>query len=85
MDSGVTSTELVEMAALEALDPPVEDRIDVGFAQVMALIYNRTRGKGEKAKGPRDFIPKWGPTDHDELERKLRTGIGILREVRNHG
>lgn len=85
MESGVTSCELVEMAALEAIDPPIEDRIDAGFAQVMALIYNRTRGKGEKGKPAAAFLPKWGPPDDDEMERKLRTGIGILREVRKHG
>lgn len=84
MDSGVTSTELLEMAALEALDPPIEDRIDVGFAQTMALIYNRTRGK-ERARPVRDFMPKWGPPDDDEMERKLRGGLAILREVRKHG
>jgi hypothetical protein len=84
MDTGVTSTELVELAALEALEPDLGDRIDAGFAQVMALIYNRTRGKTERGRKPQDFMPKWGPVDHDAIERKLRAGIEMMREVR-HG
>ena len=84
MDTGVTSTELVEVAALEALEPDLGDRIDAGFAQVMCLIYNRTRGKTERGRKPQDFMPKWGPVDHDAIERKLRAGIEMMREVR-HG
>ena len=84
MDTGVTSTELVEVAALEALEPDMADRIDAGFAQCMALIYNRTRGKAERARKPQDFLPRWGPIDHAAIERKLRAGIEMMREV-EHG
>lgn len=85
MASGVTSTELVDLAALELLEPPVEYRIDAGFAQVMALIYNRTRGKSERARKPQDFMPRWGPADHEALEQKLRAGLDMMREARKHG
>ena len=85
MASGITSTELLDLAALEAIEPSIGDRIDVGFAQLMALVYNRTRDKSERAKKPHDFMPRWGPTDHDELERTLRSGIDRLREARKHG
>lgn len=85
MATGVTSTELLDLAALEVIDPPIETRIDAGFAQVMALIYNRTRGKSEKARRPRDFLPRWGPPDHSAMEATLRTGIDMLREARKHG
>lgn len=85
MDTGITSTELVEIAAMDLLDPPVGYRLDIGFAQVMALIYNRTRGKTEPSRRASDFMPRWGPPDHAAIEQKLRSSLQLMREVRQHG
>lgn len=73
---------MLELVALELLEPPAADRIDAGFAQLMALVYNRTRGKSEAGKQPADFLPRWGPTDHVAIENRLRAGIEMMRGMK---
>jgi hypothetical protein len=79
MASGISSSELVELAAYETLDPPVGYRIDAGFALLLCFLYNLFRGKGP-AKKPDEFMPEYGPqqpTDPLVLAEKLRARFGI--------
>ena len=57
----LTSNELVELAALEMLDPAEGTRLDVHAAQLAAVVANsRMAGKGAKSYQPSDFLIRWG-------------------------
>lgn len=68
----LTGNELVELAALETLDPADGTRLDVHAAQLCAVVANsRMAGKGAKSYAPADFLVKWGerpkPADADDI------------------
>lgn len=81
MVDGLTSGEVTELLALEWLEPSDGERIDVGFAQMMALIYNRTRGGKESAKRAEEFMPRRGPVDRKAVAAKWSAQYELLREV----
>lgn len=79
MVEGLTSSEIAELEAFEWIEPDIGTRIDVGFAAVQQLIYNRTRGKDEKAKEVIDFMPKWGPVDREHVANRARFAMGSIQ------
>lgn len=80
MCAELTSSEISELIAFEWLEPDIGLRIDRGFAAVMSLIYGRTRGKKEDKKYLQDFMPKWGPVDHEAVGNKARHIGQLWRE-----
>ncbi|MEU0133404.1 hypothetical protein ABZ172_05085 [Streptomyces sp. NPDC006296] len=55
-----TSAELTEWMAYEQVTGPLgPERLDLLFGILTATVSNGSRGKGQRAKEPRDFIPKW--------------------------
>lgn len=81
MLAGMTSTEISELAAFEWLEPDVGLRVDFGFARLLALVYNRTRGKGEREKTWHDFMPEWGPRDTEKTATKVTQQMKIMRQI----
>ncbi|WP_327436156.1 hypothetical protein OG279_26315 [Streptomyces sp. NBC_01201] len=55
-----TSDELCEWMAYEQITGPLgPDRLDLLFGILTATVSNGSRGKGQRPKEPKDFIPKW--------------------------
>ncbi len=79
MASGITSRELVELAAFESVDPPLGYRIDYGFAALQSMLYNIHRGKG-RVRRVHEFMPEWGPPDPKRLEGKLRMAFSMIEK-----
>lgn len=52
---------MAEWAAYEAIEPPVEVRIDLGFATLAAMLANihRDRKRRPEPFTAQDFLPKW--------------------------
>lgn len=67
------------LQAFMAKEPPAEERCEVMLAQLSALAFNRTRGKGESAMSAADFLmddpwvvkPSLTP-DEDRMRAVLR-------------
>lgn len=75
----MTSRELVELMALERMDPATGTRLDHLFAVLCAVVANsRMAGKGAKAFKPAEFLPDWSgrrkkkSLDRTNIERILR-------------
>lgn len=45
-------------------------RTDWQFAKVLALIYNRSRGKNQRALDAREFMPNWHPITYAERMKR---------------
>lgn len=45
-------------------------RTDWQFAKVLALIYNRSRSKGQRAIDAREFMPDWHPITFTERMKR---------------
>lgn len=55
-----TSAELAEWMAYEQVTGPLgPERLDLLFGILTATVSNGSRGKGQRAKEPKDFIPAW--------------------------
>ena len=55
-----SSDELCEWMAYEQVTGPLgPERQDLLFGILTATVSNGSRGKGQRAKEPKDFIPKW--------------------------
>lgn len=55
-----TSAELAEWMAYEKVTGPLgPERLDLLFGILTATVSNGSRGKGQRAREPKDFIPKW--------------------------
>jgi len=55
-----TSAQLTEWMAYEQVTGPLgPERQDLLFGILTATVSNGSRGKGQRAKEPKDFIPKW--------------------------
>ncbi|WP_299542016.1 hypothetical protein [uncultured Streptomyces sp.] len=55
-----SSEELTEWMAYEHVNGPIGgQRLDVLFAVLAATVSNTARGKGQRPKEPKDFLPKW--------------------------
>ena len=55
-----TSAELAEWMAYERVSGPLgPERQDLLFGILTATVSNASRGKGQRPKEPKDFIPKW--------------------------
>jgi len=70
----VDSRELAEWQAFDRLDPIGQDRDDWRAGIVAATVANRSRGKGERAYSPADFVPDFDPQPptHAELAEKVK-------------
>lgn len=72
---------MAEWIAYASLEPIGEDRADLRFAMLMALIQNRHRGKNEPVAQPQTFleamtnIPK-PPQDVDQQWQALKGIFG---------
>lgn len=56
----IGSRELSEWAAYEQITGPLDGRRgDVQAAIVAATVANSQRGKGQRPRGPMDFLPVW--------------------------
>lgn len=42
--------------AFMAKEPPIEERLELGIAQLSALVFNRSRSGNEEGKGVADFL-----------------------------
>lgn len=42
--------------AFERIEPAGDDRTELAVARLSSLVYNRTRAKSERPKGPREFM-----------------------------
>jgi hypothetical protein len=56
----------MDWIAFDRLSPIGDDRADLLFGQVQALIYNLKRTKRMPAKKPKDFMPRY----HGEASRQ---------------
>lgn len=66
--SDMTAREVVELMAMDALDPPLGQRLDYLVALLCAVVANsRMAKKGAKAFKPADFFPKWGGRKQKKL------------------
>ncbi|MCM2390201.1 phage tail assembly protein T [Streptomyces albipurpureus] len=55
-----TSAQLTEWMAYERVTGPLgPERLDVLFSILTATVANTARGKGQRAKEPKDFLPEW--------------------------
>lgn len=55
-----SSEELTEWMAYEHVAGLLgAERLDALFAVLTATVSNTARGKGQRAKEPKDFLPKW--------------------------
>ncbi|MEU3600876.1 hypothetical protein ABZ714_19455 [Streptomyces sp. NPDC006798] len=47
------------MAYERVTGPLGPERLDLLFATLTATVANTARGKGQRARDPKDFLPKW--------------------------
>ncbi|MFD3657036.1 hypothetical protein [Streptomyces sp. NPDC058620] len=79
------SAELTEWMAYEQINGPLgPERQDVQFAILTATVANTARGKGQSAKEPKDFIPKWdqGAAEASDWTQMLTTVKAMNRRLR---
>jgi hypothetical protein len=72
----LTEAALAEWAAFYAIDPPLEVRVDVGFAQLCALTAEMHRDK-KKRPSPftiQDFLSQW-----DKANRPNKLDPNVVR------
>ena len=92
-----TSDELCEWMAYEQVTGPLgPERMDLLFGILTATVSNGSRGKGQRAREPKDFIPKWDqgagrqPADWRQMLATVKTmnrrmGGTNLQEGDGHG
>lgn len=75
-----SSAELAEWMAYEKVSGPFgTERLDLLFGILTATVSNGSRGKGQRAREPRDFIPKWDqdakrePADWQQMLATVKT------------
>lgn len=61
-------TEWQRFAAL--IGPIGMQRTDWQFAKVLSLIFNRSRGKNQRAMDAREFMPDWHPITYRERMKR---------------
>jgi len=55
-----SSAELTEWMAYEQISGPLgPERADVLHSITAATVANASRGKGQRAREPKDFMPRW--------------------------
>ncbi|WP_240799752.1 hypothetical protein [Streptomyces sp. A1277] len=83
-----SSAELTEWMAYEKITGPLgPERMDVLLASLTATVANTARGKGQRAKGPEDFMPKWdqgAPAQGGDWQQMLTTVTSLNRRLRGH-
>lgn len=86
MLADMTSAELTEWMAYEQISGPLgPERIDVLSSILAATVANTARGKGQRAKEPSDFMPKWDQhagTAGGDWEQMLTTVTSLTRRLR---
>lgn len=68
MLSGMTSGEVTEWQAYEAIEPWGEERADLRTGILASLIANIVRQPGQKAHEPKEFMPQFGPREAEKNE-----------------
>ncbi|MFD0344005.1 hypothetical protein ACFVH0_35965 [Streptomyces sp. NPDC127117] len=77
-----SSQELTEWIAYERVTGPLgPERHDVLNAILAATVSNAARGKGQKPKGPADFIPKWDQDAGQDWQQMLATAKAMNRRM----
>lgn len=67
----ISMRQFEEWRNFAALIGPIGiQRTDWQFAKVLALIYNRSRGKGQRAIDAREFMPDWHPITYEERMKR---------------
>lgn len=61
----MSSSEVARWQAYERLEPWGEERGDLRNGILAALVANLTRGQGQKAYGPADFMPDYEPKEEE--------------------
>ncbi|MFD7429058.1 hypothetical protein ACFV6Z_18725 [Streptomyces sp. NPDC059818] len=88
MLADIDSAELTEWMAYEQISGPLgPERVDVLSSIVAATVANTARGKGQRAKEPADFLPKWdqGATaGAGDWEQMLTTVKSLNRRLRGN-
>lgn len=87
MLADMTSAELTEWMAYEQVTGPLgPERSDVLLASLTATVANTARGKGQRAKEPQDFMPKWdqGANRSADWQQMLTTVKSLNRRLRGH-
>lgn len=86
MLADMSSAELTEWAAYEQISGPLgPERMDVLLASLTATVANTARGKGQRAKEPQDFMPKWdqgAPARGGDWQQMLTTVTSLNRRLR---
>jgi hypothetical protein len=86
MLADMDSAEITEWMAYEQVSGPLgPERLDVLASIIAATTANTARGKGQRAKGPADFIPTWdqGAAKGGDWEQMLSTVKSLTRRL--HG
>lgn len=86
MLADMDSMELTEWMAYEQISGPLgPERLDVLSSILAATVANTARGKGQRAKEPKDFIPQWdqgAPAAGGDWEQMLSTVESLTRRLR---
>ncbi|MFJ2707856.1 hypothetical protein ACIO3R_32350 [Streptomyces sp. NPDC087428] len=87
MLADITSAEITEWMAYEQISGPLgPERSDVLSSILAATVANTARGKGQRAKEPGDFLPKWdqgAAAKGGDWEQMLTTVKSLTRRL--HG
>ncbi|MFJ4907727.1 hypothetical protein ACIQCR_24570 [Streptomyces sp. NPDC093249] len=83
-----SSAELTEWMAYEHVAGPLgPERLDLLHAITSATIANTARGKGQPAREPKDFMPRWdqaaGQTEQS-WQQMLATVKTLNAQMRGH-
>lgn len=71
MLSEMDSRQYAEWMAYARLEPFGEDRADLRMGIIASTIANTSRGKGQKAYKPQDFIPQFENETEEEAGARL--------------
>jgi hypothetical protein len=75
LERSLTERELREYAAHLSYDPPLADRLDYWGSQIVAVLLNVNRSKGQAVIEPAKLVPDWWGErvpDVKARRRKLR-------------
>ncbi len=73
-----TERDLRELGVLFAHEPPIESRMDLWGAQIVAAGVNPWRRKGSPAVNPKDLIPEWWNLAPQQTQEQM---IQILKAM----
>jgi len=81
--ANISSRELSEWIAYDAVSPIGESRLDLLFAYLMAVLVNVHKGKDDTPASPEDFlIDFWAERVEREPEQSLEEQRAILEMLK---